>query len=111
MEGLPGGQAFLPERSGGTRFDMNRLAPTGRDACPPGMGGNLRPHRETGDSLRLNAMAPLWPSRAKRMWNLSLNEEMNEFQAGDGDVHIGLRVLGPLRYHLLRRGVQIRFKT
>ena len=36
---------------------MNRLAPTGRDACPPGMVVNLRPHCATVDSLRLNAMA------------------------------------------------------
>src|SRR5215471_7544297 len=57
MKGLTGGQASLPERGGGTRFDLNRLAPTGRDACPPGMGGNLRPHCETVDSFRLNAMA------------------------------------------------------
>ena len=49
MMGLPGVQASLPERSGGTRFDLNRLAPTGRDACTPGMGGNLRPYCETGD--------------------------------------------------------------
>src|SRR5262249_57667077 len=55
-DSLEGGHPCL-EGVGGTRFDLNRLAPTGRDACPPGIGGDLRPLCETRNSLRFNAMA------------------------------------------------------
>jgi len=62
---LPRAQASLLAWSGGNRFNLNRLAPTGKDACAPGIGGNLSENIDHNE-IKENADGRIYIHRFER---------------------------------------------